>query len=127
MVNNASSDHSKEPQTAMERISTRIGKVTGEPQHNYILAALLVALLMAPLWGSLWRPILFLLVFMSATWLQMALTNSAGGSVHHAVLLWPAPQFVIALAVTALSHRVGCWGRILLAVVLAFFAARTSC
>jgi hypothetical protein len=35
----------------------------------------------------------------------MALTANAGGSVHHAVLLWPFPQFVIALALAEALRR----------------------
>jgi hypothetical protein len=50
----------------------------------------------------------------------MALTRNAGGSVHHAVLLWPFPQFVVALALAELSRRWKPWGAVAFGLAIAF-------
>ena len=64
---------------------------------------------------------------MGVTWIQMALTTNAGGSVHHAVLLWPFPQFVLALALAEASRRLAepsgrwkHWGAVAFSIVVAF-------
>src|SRR5262249_16454845 len=44
------------------------------------------------------RAMLFAFVFMAAVWLLMAVTRNAGASVHHTALMWPFPQFFIAVA-----------------------------
>ena len=48
-------------------------------------------------------------------WLLMAVTRNAGASVHHTVLLWPFPQFFIALAIGA--EWPGMWRRMAMAAV----------
>ena len=53
----------------------------------------------------------------------MAITANAGGSVHHAILLWPLPQMVIAIAFAAASRRLKGAGIPALAVVLATLMA----
>lgn len=84
------------------------GYLAPGPEHsNLLLPAVLIALVIAPLWGKSRRAILFALVFMGTSWILMALTANAGGSVHHAVLLWPFPQFVIAVALAEASQRFG--------------------
>ncbi len=45
------------------------------------------------------RPALFCLIVMGGAWAQMALTRDAGAAAHHAILLWPLPQFVIAVVI----------------------------
>ncbi len=97
------------------------GYLVAEPvHHNLLLPALLLSLAAAPFWGKSRRAILFALVFMAATWVQMAFTANAGGSVHHAVLLWPFPQFVIALALAEALRR---WPAFFIALVSILCAA----
>jgi len=67
------------------------------------------ALLLAPLWWRVRRAeaapefarprtaILFSLVFLCVTWLLIAMTQDAGGAVHHTILLWPFPVLVVAV------------------------------
>jgi hypothetical protein len=50
----------------------------------------------------------------------MVLTKNAGGGVHHAVLLWPFPQFVVAVALAKTSGRWKRWGAVSFGVVIAF-------
>ncbi|HLK21715.1 MAG TPA: glycosyltransferase family 39 protein [Bryobacteraceae bacterium] len=79
----------------------------GSEHRNILLPALVIAAATAPFCRKSRRAILFGLVFMIAAWILMAFTANAGGSVHHAVLLWPFPQFVIALALAEASQRLG--------------------
>src|SRR5882724_7536481 len=49
----------------------------------------------------------------------MAVTANAGGSVHHAILIWPLPHMAIAISFAAASRRLGRAGIPALAGVLA--------
>ena len=46
--------------------------------------------------GGASRAARFSLVFLVVAWVSMAFTRGAGGSVHHAILLWPFPHMFIA-------------------------------
>jgi hypothetical protein len=79
------------------------------PRANLMGVAVLVVLLATPFW---WRTasrkiLLFAVVFMVATWVQMACVRGAGGAVHHAILLWPFPQLLVAVAIAELPRRMG--------------------
>ena len=78
----------------------------GTPRKNFMEYALLLALAAAPWWWRS-RAAWFSLVFMGVTWGAMAITTGAGGAIHHAVLLWPFPQFFLAVALASLP-----WPRI---------------
>ena len=71
------------------------------PRKNLMEYALVLALLAAPWWRRS-RPAWFCLIFMAVTWGTMAVTNGAGGAIHHSVLLWPFPQFFVAIALASL-------------------------
>ena len=134
LVNDSSSQPSEAPERWLERASTGIADFSSEPHQDFLLPALLVSLVTTPLWKASRRTILFALVFMGVTWVQMALTRNAGGSVHHAVLLWPFPQFVVALALAEASRRLAKasrrlakasrrwtrWGVVAFSIVVAF-------
>jgi 4-amino-4-deoxy-L-arabinose transferase-like glycosyltransferase len=100
------------------------GYMVAEPgHHNLLLPALLLSLATAPLWGKSRSAILFALVFLAATWIQMALTANAGGSVHHAVLLWPFPHLMIALALADASLRWRRWGTVAFVALISIICA----
>jgi len=61
------------------------------------------------------RPALLCLFVMCAAWVQMALTRDAGQAAHHVILLWPLPQFLIAV-VLAQFRRAGVAVTLILAV-----------
>jgi 4-amino-4-deoxy-L-arabinose transferase-like glycosyltransferase len=108
------------PHGAVEAASARISALARHPRHSLLLYAFALALLVAPLArGHALRAILFALLAMAIAWAQMAITANAGGSVHHAILLWPLPQMVIAISFAAASRRLGRAGIPALAVVLA--------
>jgi hypothetical protein len=76
----------------------------------------------------------FAIVYMAVVWLQMAVTRNAGASVHHTVLLWPFPQWFLALALAQawppLGRRLAAAGAVAIvawnAVVLYDYGARMS-
>jgi len=65
------------------------------------------------------RAILFALIAIIVQWAQMAITEGAGGSVHHIILVWPLPQMLIAVSFAAASRRLGRFGRPVAACALA--------
>jgi len=108
------------PHAALQSASARISALAGHPRHSLVLYAFGLALLLAPLArGRALRTIVFALLAMAIAWVQMALTANAGGSVHHAILLWPLPQMVIAISFAAASRRLRAAGIPALAAVLA--------
>lgn len=103
--------HARPPRTALERASTWLSEASGRPRRNLLGYAFLFAL---PLGLLLWyrqgwkgevRVMAAALVFLAVAWLQMALTQNAGGAVHHTVLLWPAPHLLIAVALGGASRH----------------------
>lgn len=54
------------------------------------------------------RTTVFCLVAMTVAWLLMAVTKNAGASLHHIVLLWPLPHWLVAVALGASWPA---WGR----------------
>ena len=96
------------PEGGLQKASARISSLAGHPRHNLMLYAFALALLLAPLArGPALRAILFALIAMAVGWAQMAVTANAGGSVHHAILLWPFPEMAIAVSFAAASRRLG--------------------
>jgi 4-amino-4-deoxy-L-arabinose transferase-like glycosyltransferase len=109
-----------QPNGILESASAKISALAGRPRHSLLLYAFGLALLLAPLArGHALRAILFALLAMALAWVQMAVTANAGGSVHHAILIWPLPQMVIAISFAAASRRLHRAGIPALAVVLA--------
>ena len=107
------------PKGLIQTASARISALAGRPRHNLTLWAFCLALLLAPLArGNPLRTILFSLIAMLVAWLQMAVTVNAGGSVHHAILIWPFPYMVIAVSFSAASRRLKTAGIPAVAVVL---------
>jgi hypothetical protein len=103
-----------------ERLSEETSERFGHPRRSLQLYACLLALALAPLArGRDLRAILFALVATVVAWIQMATTPSAGGSVHHTILLWPLPAMVMAVSFAAASRRLGRAGIPAVAVMLA--------
>ena len=112
-------EHPHLPAGALEAASVRISALAGRPRHNLLLYAFVLAVLLTPLArGAARRAILFALLAMAIAWGQMAVTANAGGSVHHAILIWPLPEMVIAISFAAASRRLGRAGIPALAGVL---------
>jgi hypothetical protein len=96
------------PRSALTGISAGISSLAQSPRHNLMLYAFVLALLLTPLArGGALKAILWALLAMAIAWVQMVLTANAGGSSHHAILLWPLPEMVIAISFAAASRRLG--------------------
>lgn len=89
------------PATTLERFSTGLRDAIGEHRRSLQFWGFLLALAAIPLWWHRRRPVLFALLFLLITWLQMAFTRDTGGGVHHTILMWPFPQFLMAAVLTS--------------------------
>jgi hypothetical protein len=111
------------PNSALTSASARISSFAASPRHNLMLYAFGLALLLAPLArGGALKGIVWALIAIAVAWIQMAITANAGGSVHHAILLWPLPHMVIAISFAAASRRLKGAGVPVLAAALAVMA-----
>ncbi|MGC8792761.1 MAG: glycosyltransferase family 39 protein [Bryobacteraceae bacterium] len=110
--------------TALERASVALSDLAGRPRRNLALPALAACLALLALLGRspARRAVLFAIVATAVAWTQMALNQGTGGSAHHAVLLWPLPQWIIAATVAEASRRVARAGATLAAITLAMLA-----
>ena len=116
--------HPHPPNGPIERISADISALAQHPRRHLLLYGFVLALLLAPLAGRNGiRAIVFALITMAVTWIQMAITSNAGGSVHHTILLWPFPELVIAVAFAGASRRLGRAGIPALATALTVMLA----
>jgi 4-amino-4-deoxy-L-arabinose transferase-like glycosyltransferase len=90
-----------------QRAAIRVSEEFGSPRHNLTEFALLAAILSIPLlWSTPARqPVLFALIAMVVTWVQMFLTSRAGGAAHHVLLLWPLHLFLLAIVIDSLAKR----------------------
>ncbi|MCS7314613.1 MAG: glycosyltransferase family 39 protein [Bryobacterales bacterium] len=108
-----------DPPTTLERAALALSDLAGRPRRSVLPFALLLSLLSLPLLTrSAQRALLLPALAMGIAWLQMALIQGAGGSAHHAVLLWPLPHWMVAVALADLSSRLAC-GRHLATFALA--------
>jgi Dolichyl-phosphate-mannose-protein mannosyltransferase len=97
-----------QPRGPIEIASARLSALAGDPSSDWLLAAFLAAVLLAPLagWPTL-RIVVFFVIAMAVAWLQMALNSHTGGTVHHAILLWPWPEAAIAISFGGVSRKLG--------------------
>jgi len=96
------------PATRRGRVAQWIRNRVGERQSTGFEYVFLLAVAAVPLWWRI-RAARFALVFIVVTWLAMAVTRDAGGAIHHAVLLWPFPQFFVALVLASIPWRKAGW------------------
>ncbi len=82
-------------------------RLTGVQHHTVQLLCVILSIALLPL---VWRTpsrraVLFSLICVTITWLQMASVKNGGTGVHHTILLWPAPALIIAATAGALTNR----------------------
>jgi hypothetical protein len=89
------------------KFSAKLTDATGGLRSNWMLYAFLASCLLVPwLWFTPARgAALFALIYLAAVWGQMAILRQTGGTVHHVILLWPFPHFLIAVAGAHLARR----------------------
>jgi len=119
-----------EPVNLLERCSFRLHSLTGSHTTGYEEQAMLVALLLFPFLlltpsrsRQAKRSLLFLLIAFFVAWFQMAITQGAGGAVHHTILLWPLPPMFLGIAFAQSSFAAGRAGGWLLALATLVIAA----
>jgi hypothetical protein len=98
-----------QPARTAGRISVSVGRAVGTISRNWMFLAFLAAGLMLPwLWFTPARaPAMFAAVFLAVTWAQMLVLPNTGATLHHVILLWPFPHFLIAVAGAQLAQRLG--------------------
>lgn len=116
-----------QPSGAIESASARISALFGHPHQSLFLYAFILAVLLTPFAGPVGiRMIVLALIALAVAWIQMAINQATGGSVHHTILLWPLPQFIIAVSFSAFSHRFRRAGIPAIAVVTAVTALSSA-
>lgn len=100
----------KSPATTMESLLVDFNSAFGVPVENGMLYLMAAALVLAPFARRNWRLLVFAVVFAAVTWFQMGITVGAGGSIHHSVLIWPAPHaFIAVVLATIVDQRRRIW------------------
>jgi 4-amino-4-deoxy-L-arabinose transferase-like glycosyltransferase len=98
--------------------STTLADAVDHPRHTLMFYAVMLALLAAPFAGwRAFRTVAFCAIALAVAWIQMALTANTGGSVHHTILLWPLPVWIVAVSFTGLAERLGRAATPVLAIV----------
>lgn len=94
------------PETGLEQSAAWLADHLGPRRNSLMSWAILLTLLAFPLWRRRAKVMLFALIAGTCAWLVMSATVGAGGSVHHIVLLWPLPQWLVAAGIaTAIEDR----------------------
>jgi hypothetical protein len=65
------------------------------------------------------RAAVFAVVYLAVTWIQMAALPNTGATLHHVLLLWPFPHFLIATVIARLADIPGRWGMRIATIALA--------
>jgi 4-amino-4-deoxy-L-arabinose transferase-like glycosyltransferase len=113
------------PRGAIQRTSVGLAKALGSARSDWMFYGLLASLCLLPwLWFTpARRPALFAAIYLAVTWGMMLLLPNTGASLHHVILLWPFPHFLIAVAGAQLSYALGKRAAPVAAAVLAILAA----
>jgi hypothetical protein len=115
---------------ALGRVSGVVHSLAGIHYHNELEPAFWVALVLAawlcftPGFSRARKTLLFCLIASAVAWIQMAITKDAGWGAHHVVLLWPLPQWFLAVVFVEASRRLR-WrraGGVALAAAMVFLA-----
>lgn len=95
------------PRTPLERFAIAFSDRVGERRSSLYWYAFAAALALTPvlLFTAYRKHVLFCLILIGVAWGQMLATRNAGGGVHHVILLWPFPLFLIACAVAWIGDK----------------------
>lgn len=107
MTETAKPETTVPPVGALGKASARLTHLTTPFASNWTVYLLAFACLLTPwLWFTPSRSAaIFGIVYLAVAWAQMAILANTGATVHHVILLWPMPQFLIAIAVAELWRR----------------------
>ncbi len=114
------------PGTPMRATAVRLARLAGSSISSWTLLAFALSVCLLPwLWFTKSRrPALFATIYMAVTWAQMLILSNTGAAVQHSILLWPFPQFLIAVAGAQVSWSAGRRGAVALAAALCLVLAR---
>jgi len=126
-ITSDSADRPMAPRSPAEKASVLVHSVTGDRRTNASGLALLGGIVLIPfLWRTHVRDtLLFALVAGGVAWIFMIISGG-GGSVHHAVLLWPLPHLFLAAAFAEASEHIRFGARALAATVVFLAAANLA-
>jgi 4-amino-4-deoxy-L-arabinose transferase-like glycosyltransferase len=113
-------------ETRLERLSFAVSELAGQPHRTVLPWLVAPGIVLIPLlWNtSSRRPALFGAIVFLLMWAQMLCSKGAGSAVHHSVLAWPWPHFLIGASFAGLAGRYCRLGVALaLTVTLAGFAS----
>jgi hypothetical protein len=89
-------------------VRTGLSEAVDHPRHTLMFYAALLALALAPFAGwRAFRTVAFCGIALAVAWIQMAMTANTGGSVHHTILLWPLPVWMVAVSLAGAAERLG--------------------
>lgn len=93
------------PHTNVERASFWLSNASGHIWHHLLLWASILSALLIPLLkaGPGRRLMTFCVVAFAVGWAVMLPFAMGGGGSHHAILLWPLPQMLVAAAACSLG------------------------
>lgn len=99
------------------KVSAGVTRITGSVGADWMVYLLFASFALLPwLWFTPSRSAaLFGAIYLVVTWAQMAILPNTGATLHHVILLWPMPHFLIAVAIAQLWVRFGKWPRLALA------------
>jgi hypothetical protein len=97
----------REAATALEKAAVAFNDFMGAPRFTFNGYLALLAMMLLPF---VWRTpagkaVLFALIFMLVTWLQMVPVLGGGDGAHHSILLWPMPLLAMAAVLSAVPWR----------------------
>jgi hypothetical protein len=117
-------EYTRQASGLLTTVSVRLNYAVGGLLRDWMLYAFLASCCLLPwLWFTPARKAsIFALVYLVVTWIQMAAVPNTGGTIHHAILLWPFPHFLIAVAGRQLGRRFGRFGMRAMTAVLILLA-----
>jgi hypothetical protein len=128
VVNEPGSQDPRAPRTQIAKWTVALHDRIGDHRSDYLPYALGASLFLVPVlvisrrYRAV-RLLLFTLIVMCIAWLQMAFTENAGTGAHHPALMWPFPEFFIAVAFAETSLIWDNTGRWLLAAAVVILMA----
>jgi Dolichyl-phosphate-mannose-protein mannosyltransferase len=114
------------PKRIGSKASVAVSRAVGQFRSNWMFFAAMAACCLLPwLWFTPSRQAaLFALIYLAVTWALMLILPGTGAALHHDILLWPFPHFLIAVAGAQLAQSLG---RRLAPVIAMILAAVVSC
>lgn len=91
------------------QVSVAVSRAVGQFRSNWMFFALVASCGLLPwLWFTPARQAaLFAAIYLAVSWPLMLILPGTGAALHHDILLWPFPQFLVAVAGTQLAQCLG--------------------